>query len=363
VVWDGESSLEALFEGGVDAPPEICPWGWSPALVHELEVAGVPSELLPSKEFLRRLRTLSSRESTVPLQRALGIDARVCKTMADVEHCVTQWEKVVLKSPWSSSGKGLMMQDNPNWRNWVVRILRLQGSVIVERLMEKKQDFAMEFWLTGAEARYMGLNVFVTDAHGHFLENKEASQEANIALITKMLSLEEREESLVENGFGKSWLGNLVTLLGGDWNTIYCRGDWSDLTKDDDNGALRFDTETAWNDPDEVVTFLQEKYPSLEFYCITEEPGMGYYATNDTAGEYFPQRYTITPYDCGEEYQYEEGEEQEFFKEIENITGYKVTNFEEVEKAVCDYNEKHEDEEIYVKIFRTKPNRYGQQNQ
>ena len=75
-------------------------------------------------------------------------------------------------------------------------------------------------------------------------------------LYEKMRSLEEREESLVENGFGKSWLGNLVTLLGGDWNTIYCRGDWSDLTKDDDNGALRFDTETAWNDPDEVVTFL-----------------------------------------------------------------------------------------------------------
>jgi hypothetical protein len=58
--------------------------------------------------------------------------------------------------------------------------------------MEKKQDFAMEFWLTGAEARYMGLNVFVTDAHGHFLENKEASQEANMALITKMLSHEEQ---------------------------------------------------------------------------------------------------------------------------------------------------------------------------
>ena len=182
-------------------------------------------------------------------------------------------------------------------------------------------------------------------------------------LYEKMRSLEEREESLVENGFGKSWLGNLVTLLGGDWNTIYCRGAWLELEKDDDNGALRFDTETAWNDPDEVISFLQEKYPNLEFYFITEEPGMGYYATNDTAGEYFPQRYTITPYDCGEEYQYEEGEEQEFFKEIENITGYKVTNFEEVEKAVCDYNEKHEDEEIYVKIFRTKPNRYGQQNQ
>ena len=146
-------------------------------------------------------------------------------------------------------------------------------------------------------------------------------------LYEKMRSLEEREESLVENGFGKTWLGNLVTLLGGDWNTIYCRGDWSDLTKDDDNGALRFDTETAWCDADETIAFLQEKYPNLEFYFIAEEPGMGYYATNDTAGEYFPQRYTVLPYDSGEEYQYEEGEEQEFFKEIENITGYKVTNF------------------------------------
>ena len=182
-------------------------------------------------------------------------------------------------------------------------------------------------------------------------------------LYEKMLSLEEREESLVENGFGKTWLGNLVTLLGGDWNTIYCRGDWSDLTKDDDNGALRFDTETAWCDADETIAFLQEKYPNLEFYFIAEEPGMGYYATNDTAGEYFPQRYTVLPYDSGEEYQYEEGEEQAFFDEITNLTGCKVNSFEEVEKAVHEYNEQHEDEEIYVKIFRTKPNKYEQQNQ
>ena len=179
-------------------------------------------------------------------------------------------------------------------------------------------------------------------------------------LYEKMRSLEEREESLVENGFGKTWLGNLVTLLGGDWNTIYCRGDWSDLTKDDDNGALRFDTETAWCDADETIAFLQEKYPNLEFYFIAEEPGMGYYATNDTAGEYFPYRYSVLPYDSGEEYQYEEGEEQAFFDEITNLTGCKVNSFEEVEKAVHEYNEQHEDEEIYVKIFKTKPNKYEQ---
>ena len=30
--------------------------------------------------------------------------------------------------------------------------------------------------------------------------------------------------SIIENGFGKWWLGNLVDRLGGDWTTFNCRG-------------------------------------------------------------------------------------------------------------------------------------------
>lgn len=182
-------------------------------------------------------------------------------------------------------------------------------------------------------------------------------------LYEKMRSLEEREESLVENGFGKRWLGNLVTLLGGDWHTIYCRGDWSSLEKDDDNSALRFDTQSAWGDPNEVIDFLQEKYPNLEFYFIAEEPGMNYYATNDTSGEYFPYRYSVLPYDSGEEYQYEEGEEREFFDDVANVTGREVNSMEDVEKAVQEYNEENEGKELYVRIFKTKPNRNEQKQQ
>ena len=36
-------------------------------------------------------------------------------------------------------------------------------------------------------------------------------------LYEKMRSLEEREKPLVENDFGVTWLGNLVTLLGRSW--------------------------------------------------------------------------------------------------------------------------------------------------
>lgn len=36
-------------------------------------------------------------------------------------------------------------------------------------------------------------------------------------LNRKMEKLENRKKSLVKNGFGNSWLGNLVKYLGGDW--------------------------------------------------------------------------------------------------------------------------------------------------
>ena len=171
VVWDGESSLATYFSEGIEAP-EIVPWGWSPALVHELELAGVPRRYMPDNEMLAKLRLLSSRVSTVPVQQSLGIDVRVCYNIKEVEQCLDLWHQVMMKSPWSSSGKGLMQTDNANWRGWVQRILRLQGAVVVERLiMDKKQDFAMEFWIDEEGVRYQGINVFHTDAHGHFVSN------------------------------------------------------------------------------------------------------------------------------------------------------------------------------------------------
>ena len=172
-------------------------------------------------------------------------------------------------------------------------------------------------------------------------------------LYEKMKSLEEREESLVENGFGKRWLGNLVTLLGGDWHTVYCRGEWSDLEKDDDNGALRFNTMSAWGDPDEVKDFLQKHYPHLEFYFIAEEPGMGYYATNDADGEFFPERYYFSEADDSEPYNYSEDELDEFLRDVGNFLGKEIKSIEEAQKAVYEYNESKEWEEcIEIKIYK-----------
>ncbi len=106
-----------------------------------------------------------------------------------------------------------------------------------------------------------------------------------------MKGLEERSEPLVENGFGKSWLGCLVEVLGKNWKDVWCRGDWNNLELSAD--TLKFTTETAWSAADEVMELICEKYPSLSYYYYTEEPGMGIYQTNDDYGEYYPDRYYV----------------------------------------------------------------------
>lgn len=189
-VWDGERDLAPLFRDERFAP-QICPWGWSPALVHELELAGVPRSYMPDKEWLQKHRLLSSRESTVPVQNLLGIDSSVCRCIDDIEKCVAQWGRVVMKSPWSSSGKGLMQTDNPNWQGWARRILHLQGSVVIERYVEGQQDLAMEFYLSSGKSEYIGLNVFRTDAHGHFLDNVKVPESKKIAFIESLLKYPE----------------------------------------------------------------------------------------------------------------------------------------------------------------------------
>lgn len=169
-------------------------------------------------------------------------------------------------------------------------------------------------------------------------------------LYEKMRSLEEREKPLVKNGFGVTWLGNLVTLLGRSWEEVHCRGEWSELTVDIDNDELRFCTMTAWAELRHLRHFLQEKYPSLTFYFRSEEPGMCIFQTNDKEGIYFPERYKVEHWD-------EEGEycmdEKEVFDTVSDITGTTVQNLEEMNKAIDTYNEVHEYEPIYIYVFET----------
>lgn len=108
-------------------------------------------------------------------------------------------------------------------------------------------------------------------------------------LYELMKGLQERKEPSVKNGFGTTWLGCLVDALGGDWNKVWCRGEWH--TPQFDGKVLRFSTMTAWSPCNETFDFVCEKFPSLRYFYQSEEPGMVEYWTNDREGKYFPDRY------------------------------------------------------------------------
>lgn len=117
-------------------------------------------------------------------------------------------------------------------------------------------------------------------------DSKELSK-----LRSLIKDLLKRKTSILPNGFGSTWLGNLVHLLGGDPTQIRCRGRINDLWKDE--GALWFTTTTAWDRLPEFIDFMRQNFPHLQFYYSSEEPLMELYCTNDSDGRFFPYRYRI----------------------------------------------------------------------
>lgn len=145
---------------------------------------------------------------------------------------------------------------------------------------------------------------------------------------------------LHENGFGSTWLGNLVIKLGGNWEQVYCRGSWDNLLLHED-GTVSFSIESAWDEPNEVREFIEEKFPDIQIYYQTEEPGMGIYKTNDDTGQYFPEEYYLWVEDEKTEY-YDNLES--LIRDVEKITGSKnLKTLDSCKKALETYSRKNSD--------------------
>ena len=82
-------------------------------------------------------------------------------------------------------------------------------------------------------------------------------------------------------------LGLLVKALGKNPDEMECRGEWTELVREDE--TLRMIFETAWTPCYEVTNLLKSVYPSLRIFYKAEEPGCGVYLKNDAEGKYFPE--------------------------------------------------------------------------
>jgi hypothetical protein len=171
----------------------------------------------------------------------------------------------------------------------------------------------------------------------------EGNKEEIKDLYEKLKSLEEMEKPLLESNFGKSWLGYVVCLFGGDWVKINCRGSFMNLELLDEN-TIQLHTETAWGDMPEVWDFVLKNYQSITYYFYAEETGVCYYATNDSEGKYFPERFVVEQFEEGTEY-FEN--ETDMFSYIASVTGKTITNREDMNVAIEMFNSEHENDKIY----------------
>lgn len=183
----------------------IEPWGWNSALRAQLIRSGLAEQSLPSMESMSSIREMSHRRVAASLLRQLRCDGTVgesteCYTVKETEDAIRRYGKVVLKAPWSSSGRGLrfcntsylndkgeMMNENGFQTGWLRNVLASQGSVMVEPYYNKVKDFGMEFESDGSGlVRYLGLSLFHTQ-NGAYTGNVLASEAAKTALLCRDL--------------------------------------------------------------------------------------------------------------------------------------------------------------------------------
>lgn len=194
---------------------EVKPWGWNLALRRQLLKAGFPETCLPSCGQIDRLRTLSHRATSIPLLRALVAEAdgmvgerEAVTHIDDLGRFVGKYGHVVLKAPWSSSGRGVRFVDewpSSNLMGFVRNVISRQGCIIVEPCFEKEMDFAMEFTADGkGGARYRGLSLFHT-VNAAYVGNLLADEEEKEQMLARFLDLTmlHRVKEVVEKEVGR----------------------------------------------------------------------------------------------------------------------------------------------------------------
>lgn len=169
----------------------LLPWGWSPA-AHRLlgplkdfcaeEFKKSPvfnwkpeyREIYSKKFALEILKKILSK---LPPEKVLSphLLPQVCTSKAELEEQIRRWGKIMVKAPWSSSGRGLqrvtkMPVVEKVWEK-LLGMVSEQGYAIAEPLLDKVLDIALQFEIYQGKTNYLGISRFSTDEKGQYQGN------------------------------------------------------------------------------------------------------------------------------------------------------------------------------------------------
>ena len=218
----------------------IEPWGWNSALCALLVRRGVDRSLLPDSHQLQVIRDLSHRRFAAALLPKLRMEGTVgeafeCKTPEQVESLMAQYGQLVMKAPWSSSGRGLRfvnpannVQNSTYLAGWFRNVVKLQGCVMVEPLYNKVKDFGMEFFSDGeGHVSYLGLSLFHTE-NGAYTGNILATENVKQEMISRYIPAEllETIQEKICHELGETYRGKYRGPFGIDMMAVN-NGQWS----------------------------------------------------------------------------------------------------------------------------------------
>lgn len=222
------------------------PWGWDwDTRKHIHQRYGIKMSQLPTDDELENIRALSSRKTTVSLTQKLNTllpysvryYPRYLQTEEELFDFIREQDSLghrfVLKSPWSSSGRGLFCshsQGRDGSISPVARQLLLQNGTSIQRKMggvmaeewieQKEQDFALLFFASDHNVQFVGYSLFDNDEGANSTTYRQGfllSNEQILSRIThddqvlkdQMKSIikvyEQILSELLQPFFGKPW--------------------------------------------------------------------------------------------------------------------------------------------------------------
>ena len=173
-------------------------WGWDLAIRAFLRRQGVEERLMPNEEQMATIRELSSRRYAIMLLSQLREpgtvgEAVMVSTTAEVERQLDVYGHIVVKAPWSSSGRGVRFMAgtiSSHDAGWVRNVIDRQGAVMVEPYYHKVRDFGMEFESDGeGRVTYLGLSLFQTSG-GAYTGNILAGEDEKQDMISRYIPMD-----------------------------------------------------------------------------------------------------------------------------------------------------------------------------
>lgn len=178
---------------------DISVWGWNVALKSNLHKKGISSNHMPSNETLEEIRELSHRRTSSSIlsiitntNDTIG-ESKECYSEDEVNELIDRWNKIVIKAPWSSSGRGVRFVESSlsnSLKGWIRNTINNQGSIVVEPYYNKVKDFGMEFEaLPNGSINYLGLSLFHT-TNGAYTGNILATEQWKNQVISQYIPTE-----------------------------------------------------------------------------------------------------------------------------------------------------------------------------